>query len=619
MNEPSWGPYPIEGAVEGWLAEPVAGWTPSGLDRSVYLDLAEQIVDEAPEWQATDGCVLDPYEGLHAPTCTPRYVGAVAGLIGAGRRRDLLDSAGRAFDWCVEYLMAHQNRDPVAIGGEFYTKELGFGFAHLAPLVEPAVRARWREGLRRCSPAGTYTDLRSESHPEVHNFNIYALSGEAWRARYDLYDRAAALAFIDENLPLHWGYVTDYGMYRDPGDPMTYDLSVRQNLTMLLAAGYDGRWRAAVDEWLRRGGLTTLLFTAPDGLAPYGGRSNQFHHMEGMIACIAEWEARRHAALGRTAVAGAFKRLGRLAVAATAPWLEQRPFRQLKNSFDPITVHGLHESGQYSVYGLLAASLFTMAYHLADERIPEAPTPADAGGIGIELPDAFHKVYATCGGHHVAIDTRADLGYDATGLGRVMRAGWPASLGLGMPCCGRPRWRSCIPEARTYAAIGPVWRSGDGPWRSLAEQGAESIVRVTVQWHERRRAGVKLSVTWEGDLAGASRVSETVTLTSDGVVVESAVELADGGEVGFVAPLLVSDGARRSRILETTGGFTVTWDGWRYEVGCEQPAGARASRLRTQLPYSVDKAANPNGVYHLGCFESPGARRYRVALRFGRG
>ena len=51
---------------------------------------------------------------------------------------------------------------------------------------------------------------------------------------------------------------TERGLYRDPGDPMLYDLMVRQNLTELAHHGYDGDVRDRMDELLRRAGLATL-------------------------------------------------------------------------------------------------------------------------------------------------------------------------------------------------------------------------------------------------------------------------------------------------------------------------------------------------------------------------
>ncbi len=606
-----WGPYQLEGEVERLLAQPGPDWRPTGYDRDHYLDLAELVVGPAAAWLDEHGCLIDPYEGRHPATCTARFVGAVAGLLGAGRRRELLPAAIKAFDWCVADLREHRRPAPVTVGGDFYTKELGFAFAMLAPLVGERVAVRWRWQLAECSPEKIYTDLLLPDRSEIHNFNIYALSGEGWRIRHGLVEAGAALAFIDDYLPRQFGYVTDLGMYRDPNDPLTYDLSVRQNLTMLLASGYRGRWLGAVDELLRRGGLTTLLYTSPDGLAPYGGRSNQFHHMEGMIACVAEWEARRHAQ-SNPAVAGAFKRLARQAAAATERWLAMTPFRQLKNGFDPVTNHGCDPYGQYSVYALLAASLFGMAHYLADDGIDEAPTPAEVGGGVLVLKDAFHKVFASCGGHQVEIDTRADLHYDATGLGRYVRAGCSPELGLSMPLCGRPSWLNAVSRSGLYAGIGPVWKlRGSTEWSSLAEVSDE-IADCAVEVLEQSVTRVAVRVVWTGSLPDARLVTIEAALTAEGLELIGEVDLTGRGTVALAVPLFLSDGARLATIVDLPDGFEVRDGTHVYRVRGVSPA-LRCYRLPSDYERCQARGVNRNGVYHLGLLE-PVEPASRVAL-----
>ena len=96
-------------------------------------------------------------------------------------------------------------------------------------------------------------------------------------------------------------------MYREPGDPITYDMTTRLQLAAALWYGYDGKLKPHLDELLRRGGITTLFFVSPDGYAPFGGRSGQFNFQEGIISALCEIEAERYKQR-YPLLAGAFKR-----------------------------------------------------------------------------------------------------------------------------------------------------------------------------------------------------------------------------------------------------------------------------------------------------------------------
>jgi hypothetical protein len=601
-----WGSYPFEGQVEKILArvdgdDDLQHWEKSSYTRSLYLDLAELVVRAAVKWQDECGRLIDPYERAEPPTGTARLVSAAAGLIGAGRCRDLVPTVARGFDSAVEAMLSSQGAPGRLPGADFYMKELAWAYRHLQPYVPEAQRSHWQQSLSQCTPEGNYTDLIKPGKSTVHNFNVYALTGEFLRASYGLGDMEASTRFVDEYLPHQFGYFTSYGMYRDPNDPITYDLTVRQNLSLLLEAGYAGPLRDDVDELLRRGALTMLLYVCPNGQAPYGGRSNQHHHMEGMITCISEWEARRYAAMGRADLAGAFKRLARQSVASTMRWWHESPFKDLKNSFDPVTHHGREQYGEYSVYALLAASLFGVAYHLSDETIAERPMPAEIGGYVLELPDAFHKVFATSGGYHVEIDTGADLSYDATGLGRLVRKDFPAELGLSMPLCGTPRY-TVVPVDGYHAAIGPVWKSADGKWHSLAEH---SNAVATVNAVHTDKDDLRFTVCWQGTMAGCTAVEQQYRLSSEGLMVTCSVQRETPGEVGFVIPLIVSNGACVHGLLQEERGFVVSGQGACYAVRCIAPKEISLSLFRDS-PDSrrVHRGANRNGVYHLGLFAS---------------
>ena len=71
-------------------------------------------------------------------------------------------------------------------------------------------------------------------------------------------------AFFERYVGAQLACFTDSGMYRDPGDPITYDVTTRLQIACGLAFGYRGKHRAALDDLLRTGPTGTnvndLLF-----------------------------------------------------------------------------------------------------------------------------------------------------------------------------------------------------------------------------------------------------------------------------------------------------------------------------------------------------------------------
>lgn len=134
-----------------------------------------------------------------------------------------------------------------------------------------------------------------------------------------------------------------------------------------------------------------------------------------------------------------------------------KPFRNIKNSFHPSLKHGFDPYGDYSVYSLLIASLAGFAYMLSNDGIEEKVTPFEIGGYVLYLQEPFYKIFATCQGYHIEIDTKADHNYDATGLGRIHKFSVPSELGLSSPIVSNPKYILSIKPCSRNVAIGPGW------------------------------------------------------------------------------------------------------------------------------------------------------------------
>ena len=582
-------------------------WEPTGCTKELYVELSEPIVRQVVPWQDEKGRIIDPYEpddtsGFPAFTAA-RFVGALGFLISAGHCTDLIDTCARSLDVTCSDL-AHANEKPVR-GADFFPKELMRGYLALKGKVDQSRVDQWSALLGGYDPEENYREVLSKrGSEELHNFVTFSVAGEACKKKFGIADN---IDFIERHLETQCQWFTEFGMYRDPHDPMTYDYTSRMNLSLLLFWGYDGAHHPFLDEMLRRGGLTSLLFISPTGEAPFGGRSNQFQFNEGTLAVICEYEANRYKALGDLRMAGAFKRVARLAVLSTRRWLEMSPLRFVKNGFPPELQHGRESNyGLYAIYSLLIASQMGFAHLIADDSIEEQPAPFETGGYVLDLPDAFHKVFSTCRGYHVEIDTRADHHYDATGLGRVHWGSAPSELVLSTPVVINPGYLVSTDAALRNVALGPGWLDSEGNIHWLADHSAE-IERVQVAVKKESRNGVEFSLDYKGALRGCESVVEEYSIDGDGVIITDTILGSIEGLLVQV-PLLQTDGLEQAVVSSTKTGFEVKYLNYKYSVEC-------LSLLDTEVYMEPFSAPNRNGIYKVGCFRVKGNQiTYRIEI-----
>ena len=595
-------PFPIESQVARLFEDPVpATSAPTGVSRELYLDLAEAVVDEAANsWLDEAAYIRDPYENYDRwqGGTSARFACPAAILVTQRGRQDLVEPAARALDQLCGHMAqpaAEAGRPFPAGVADLTVKEIAIAYEHLAPLVDHATRSAWEAALAGLEPEAVYTgDAKVEAGTRVTNYEAYASVGEWHRCRLGIADRRDWIArFIEKEMD----WMTPHGLYRDPGDPSLYDLSVRQNFSELLHYGYDGPLAERLGEQLRRGGLTMLLMVSPNGWAPYGGRSNLFVHNEAMVAYIAEFEAQRWQRLAKPRVAGAFKQAARRAAVAARPFLcEMTPLRSLKNRFPASTKHGRDSGyGEYAVYSLLAASLFARAYIVADDSIPECPAPVGSRGTLLHLYPEFHRTFASCRDTQVQIDTAGQAGYDATGLGRLHRRGVPEALGLSMSVCADPKYIVASGTAGRAAAVGPAWRKADGPWQALASCSSH-VAKVECHPIEVTDDRVRWRLVHELAECAATRVEQTFALTQG----ELAIEIAVTGQVDAVAleaPCLVFDGEQDADMRVESNAVHVRHRGARFTAAVPRA---------TMVTVGTADRANRQAVYRIVSFETPG-------------
>ncbi len=572
-------------------------WNKTGLSREYYLGLMEIIVANAARWIDDNGAVIDPYYKKEWAQTTPRFVSSASILLSFGRIPELKEIVNRSMTYSCKRLASGQAESP-----DFWMRELVTAYTCLSKLADKELVDEWRGTLGNIAAEKTNKVISVDGSrlAELHNWAIYGAAGESMKesAGIEPDDRELLWGnkFFDKYIAAQFSHFNSFGMYRDPGDPITYDITTRLQLAAALWYGYDGKLKPHVDELLRRGGFTTLLFVSPEGYAPFGGRSGQFNFQEGIISALCEIEAGR-CRHSDPRLAGAFKRQAHMSAKSVERWLKNMsPLRHIKNGFPAESLHGTDAYGQYSVYSLFNASVLGLAALFADDNIEEAPCPSEIGGYILEIASSFHKIFATCKNTHIEIDTCADRHYDATGLGRFQAEGIPAELGMSMPFTSTPKFRldeRLIPDE--MISICPSWQVS-GKWISLASlsEGLTSSVEIIREESEQIEFIVKY---FHAD--SKSEITERYQLAKNKLTVKSSV-FVNGArieKIKFMVPLLVSDGVSRSEITRKTNSVQVVYHGMTYQISF-------AGKIKAEI---IDhEFANRNGIYKLLVLEKSG-------------
>lgn len=557
--------FPAQPQAERLLAEaedaaPAAVFSPES-----YLDLAECIVREAARhWFQPDGTYRDPYENSDRwqGGTAARFACPAAILVRRRGRREWLPLLVRVLDRLATQVAAGAGSPGAGFPPgviDLMAKEMLVAVLELRGLVDTAHWQRWREALRQFRPETAYTGSAKERRGDrLTNYEIYAAVAE-WLRR-DLGADAGREwpdHFLAASLPLFTGN----GMYQDPNDPMLYDLSVRQNLGELLHYGYDGDLQPTLSELLRRAGLCTLLMQSPLGWAPYGGRSNLFVHNEAMQAYVCETEAKRWSGLGRPGLAAAFRGAAQRSLAAIRPFTEAcSPPHAMKNRFSPATKVGRDSGyGEYGVYSLLAASLLARTYLVADGGILAGTTWPGQRGAVLNLYPEFHRLFANCGDTQVAMDTQAQAGQDATGIGRIHRLGVPSCLGLSLSVAAAPRYITGAAGTGRDLALGPAWLTPTGEWTALAGC-ARSIRAVAVTGGRQEGGRVEWTVVHALAEGPVRQVEQRFVLTPGRLAIAATVS-GDVRAIALEVPGLMTDGVAGASLRLDPGGVEIRFQG----------------------------------------------------------
>ena len=521
------------------------------MNKSRYIDLMEKVLS-AYTTEHIDRYYNDVKTGGLKEHGFPRLTADIGILIAHGRRTDLKERLIRMMDLCCDEIPRHND-----CANDFSVKEIIFSLIELKKhqTFPQAQIDGWKEKLKKITVEKCYNVYAVEEDSKVFNWAAFTMVSE-WM-RYHIGIAPEDSRFIDIQAASQWQWVDGNGMYRDPYNPMVYDLVTRGLFSLLLHFGYRGKYFDYWDNALKKAGLLTLKMLSVSGEIPYGGRSSQFIHNEAHAALILEYEAARYARLGDLETAGKFKAAVLRALENIDSWLAQEPITHVKNRFPLETKYGCEGYAYFDKYMITAASFLYVAYLFCDDSIPAGEFD-DLTGDSWLSSDHFHKLFLRAGNYFAEYDYRADYHYDASGLGRLHRKGAPSAVCLSTPATDTPCYTINAEDAIPFAIVpeifnGEEWLSGAVPEAvhkvtHIAAQGSSSLAEITCRWPDGGKVGSRYS------------------LTEDGL----QITLSGQGGIGLMLPVFEFDGREKSVIENSGSTLSIRYGGWVCRYRLEQ-------------------------------------------------
>ena len=510
--------FPLKKLFDQMMEAPAPEqWKPTGIDRSVYLDIMEVIVRNAANWVDEEGAVIDPVLKREWNQTSCRFASPGAILLRYGRIPELKETVFRVMDYCCKKLPTLRRTG----SPDFWMRELVTALRALEGIASAEQMAKWKSDLAQVDPETVYFRIKLD-HKDLdtlHNWAVYSSCGEAMRQGYGIGggNWLWGNEFFDVYMEPQLKNFDANGLYREPFDPFTYDFTTRLQFIAALNFGYKGKLVEPLKKVLDKGAKSTLLYVTPDGSSPFGGRSSLFNFQEGIISALCEYYAavykERDAKL-----AGAFKRQAHLsALEAKRHFTDSKAPFHIKNRFPASTRFGCDKYGHYSVYSLYAASVLGMAALLADDTIAEMPCPSEKGGYSFEMKKSFFKVFGNAHGHALQFNFSEDIYNDSVGLGRIMLKNAPYAVLPVMPFTATPSY--VVDGERANVSISAVWHDeqrnvingADGAERWEYIPGENGDLKVAQYWKGCRimwdcrfeKSGIAVDISLDGKFDNA--------------------------------------------------------------------------------------------------------------------
>ncbi len=431
------------------------------------------------------------------------------------------------------------------------------------------------------------------------NWSAVWLSGEGLR-------RAAGLSPVADARFEAWlgtffesgRILLDEGFYQEPGHPNSYDLFTRLHLADLLADGYGGPWREALEELLRAGLRRSLAVQLSDGsLAAAHRSSGQSWNDGAQCAYFATAAALLGASdpdlAGRAEDAAwrAFDSLGR--------WRRpDGPFSPVYNVLPPDWRVGYEAYTADAHYANLALAFLAAAIQRGLGDRPRPPAAPREAAAFVEA-DPTWRALVHSGPYSAHVNAFPAAHYDAFGLTEV-------TFGAGRRLHFGPTVR-CLADAG-FLNLGLATRrqAGRSPLRVLAREPLRPCAPIAAG---PAPGAVRLSARCPGDV-GLYEIA--VAAGPAGVEVAERVHGHDGFSTLLVPYLLDAGDGRRTEV--EVGGEAATWVHLR--------SGAERLRLevdapRAQVTHLRHGFENRRGLCGLLRLDLDGRRdgvRYRLVV-----
>jgi hypothetical protein len=521
----------------------------------------------------------------------PRLTATLGILIAHGRQQEWKESFVHMMDLCCEQIPYAVEKAQKAVGNEFSVKEIVLCLIALEEqkTYPPAKLAYWRRLLGEICPLSCYTVIAQNTTDRIGNWSAYGAASEQLRVYAGI---GQENEFIDRQIGSQLLSFDENGMYRDPNEPMVYDITTRLQLSTAVYFGYRGKYYEQLDAALKKGGECSLLMQSVTGEIPYGGRSNQFWHNDAVQAAVMEFEAFRYQSMGNEKMAEACKAAAELVLGLLEKNLGRQELYHIKNQYPQDSFYGCEEYAYFDKYMVTCASFLYLAYCFADDGIKSSSCPAQCGSHVFTTTQFFHKTMLKCGTYFAEYDSNADFHYDANGLGRIQRYGAPSAICISVPFAKNPLYRldqeNPIPLCICWGKI------MEGKWHFSSEEG--SIYQLLESRSEKKECFVK----WKSILQSGEEAIETCRVRGDGV----QLQYQTTGKFYMTLPALFFDGKQETRIEQQEKQLSIQYEGYvcRYEVS------------EGRIKDSKIVMANRNGHYKLYLAEGTDALECRITI-----
>jgi hypothetical protein len=241
------------------------------------------------------------------------------------------------------------------------------------------------------------------------------------------------------------------------------------------------------------------------------------------------------------------------ALAVTEAYLDMGEIRHTKNRFPTSTKYGCESYAYFDKYMITTASNLYAGYLLCDDRMSDTQGAEDES-VAFSTSPHFHKLFLKAGGYGLEFDLNGDPHYDASGLGRVHRAGAPADICLSVPCPSNPSFAVNVDKPRAASLCPGV--QVDGKWIFATDRQ----YRILKTQKDEGSASAVLCT----DLENGERIISGYRVDSSGV----AIEVSANCDTAFMLPAFHFDGEAYTEIRQSESRLEVVYKGWicRYTV-----------------------------------------------------